>query len=361
MITSPDLDSFVCCALCSQIIPPLPSNTTFRRIREYRPFRTRYYTHRDIIEIGADIQQQQHEKKEAEIQERIEKMKTELWSQAEVYKEDAVDKALKEAAANHSALVRDLKQKLGEELREEVRKAKAEMKKYMEDEQKREVEAAEQRMAHRLQCALMECAQEKMQAVAEARKQEREAALKEAARQHSKHLEQLKEESMLAEELHRKSIEKLNKEKCHEINIALSIAQKEKQIEIEKQLKEAEALHLDELEKVVLKLKAAEEQIKTLTQELEKMTDWKDSLETEIQATRQAFQKYIDATFPNLSPGQADFILPLRKAFQQDTPEEAEASHKEYKRTSIGSVRSTDMDKQNDKKVMLKNKFISVH
>lgn len=49
MITSPDLDSFVCCALCSQIIPPLPSNTTFRRIREYRPFRTRYYTHRDIL------------------------------------------------------------------------------------------------------------------------------------------------------------------------------------------------------------------------------------------------------------------------------------------------------------------------
>lgn len=32
-------------------------------------------------------------------------------------KEDAVDKALKEAAANHSAFVQDLKQKLGKELR----------------------------------------------------------------------------------------------------------------------------------------------------------------------------------------------------------------------------------------------------
>lgn len=49
MIRSPDLDSFVCCAVCSKIIPPPPSNATFNRIREYKPFRTRYYTHRDIL------------------------------------------------------------------------------------------------------------------------------------------------------------------------------------------------------------------------------------------------------------------------------------------------------------------------
>ncbi|XP_009807223.2 uncharacterized protein C6orf163 homolog [Gavia stellata] len=350
MIRSPDLDSFLCCAVCSKIIPPPPSKATFDRIREYKPFRTRYYTHRDILEIGASIEQEQHKKKEAEIQECIEKMKAELWSQAETHKKDAVDKALKEAAANHSAFVQDLKQKLGKELREEVRKAKAEMQQYMEGEQKREAEAAEQRMAHRLHCALMECAREKMQAVAEARKQEREAALKEAARQHRKHLEQLREESMLAEERYHKSIEQLNKEKCHEINIALSITRKENQIETEKQLKEAETLHLDELQKVMVTLKAAEEQVKTLTQKLEKMTDWKESLETEIQATRQAFQKYIDATFPHLSPGQADFILPFRKAFEQkDTPEEAEDSNKEYKRTNIRTVRFTAMGKQHYK------------
>ncbi|XP_063187186.1 uncharacterized protein C6orf163 homolog [Chroicocephalus ridibundus] len=350
MIRSSDLDSFVCCAVCSKIIPPPPSSATFNRIREYKPFRTRYYTHRDILEIGADIQKEQHKNKEAEIQDRIETMKAELWSQAEMLKEEAVDKALKEAAANHSAFVQDLKQKLGKELREEVRKAKAEMQQYMEDEQKKEAEAAEQRMAHRLQCALMECAREKMQAVAEARKQEREAALKEAAVQHRKHLEQLKEESMLAEEQYHKRIEQLNKEKCNEIKIALSIARKENQIETDKQLREAGTLHLNELEKVMVALKAAEEHIKTLTQKLKQMTDWKDNLETEIQETRQAFQKYIDVTFPNLSPGQADFILPFRKTFEQkDSPEEAKDNDKEYKRTGITSERFTAMGKQNCK------------
>ncbi|XP_021247424.1 uncharacterized protein C6orf163 homolog [Numida meleagris] len=350
MIRSADLDSFVCCAVCSKIIPPPPSNAIFDRIREYKPFRTRYYTHRDILEIGASIQQEERERKEAEVQERIEKMKAELWSQAEQHKEDAVDKALREAAANHSVFVQDLKLKLGKEIREAVRKAKAEMKEYMEEEQRRETEAAEQRMAHKLQCALLECAKEKMQAVAKARKQEREAALSEAAMQHRKHIEQLKEESMLTEELYRKTIEQLNKDKCNEMNITLSIKQKDSQIEMEKQLKDLETIHLGELEKVMITLKAAEDQVKTLEQKLEKMRAWKDSLETEIQATRQAFQKYIDATFPNLSPGQADFILPFRTTFEpKDTLEEAEGSDNKCERSSAVSVKATAMSKQHFK------------
>lgn len=97
-------------------------------------------------------------------------------------------------------------------------------------------------------------------------------------------------------------------------------------------------------------LKAAEEQVKILMQKLEKMTAWKDSLENEIQATREAFQKYIDATFPDLSPGQADFILPFRTTLEQrDTLEETEGSDKECERRSTGSVRFTAMGKQNFK------------
>lgn len=165
---------------------------------------------------------------------------------------------------------------------------------------------------------------------------------------------------MLAEELYRKTIEQLNRGKCNEMNIALSIKQKENEIEMEKQMKELETIHLDELEKVMITLKTAEDQVKALEQKLEKMRAWKDSLETEIQATRQAFQKYIDATFPNLSPGQADFILPLRTTFEpKDIPKEAEGN--DNKKPSTESVRVTAMSKQHFKWVMLKNKFIAIH
>ncbi|XP_009666714.2 uncharacterized protein C6orf163 homolog isoform X1 [Struthio camelus] len=348
MIRNPDFDSFVCCAICSKIISPPPSPATFYRIREYKPFKTRYYTHQDILEIGASIQQELHSKREAEIQEHMEKMKAELWSQAKMHTEDAVEKALKEAAANHNAFVQDLKQKHGKELREAVRKAKAEVQQAVVDEQKREVEAVEQRMAHRLQRALLERARGKAQAMAEARSQERGAALNETAREQRKHSDQLKEADVLAEELYHKNIEQLKKEKSQAMNVALGIIQRKNRCETEKQLKEAESLHHHELEKVMITLEAAENQVKTLIQKLEKMTAWKDSLETEIQATRHAFQKYIDATFPNLSPGQAYFILPLRKAFQQtDTPKEAEESDKECKRASTRSVIFTAKVNQN--------------
>ncbi|XP_062464344.1 uncharacterized protein C6orf163 homolog isoform X1 [Pezoporus occidentalis] len=327
MIRNPDLHSFVCCATCSKIVPPPPSNATFDRIREYKPFITRYYTHHDILEIGAHVEQEKHEKKEAEVQECIEKMKAEIWSQAETLKEDAVEKVLNEAAAKHSAFVHDLQKNFEKKLKEEVMKAKAEMQRYMEEQQKREAEAAEQRMAHRLQRILIECAQDKTRAVAKARKQEREAAFQEAATLRRMCSEQLKEEIRLAEEQYHRSIEQLKKEKDREIHIVRSIIQKESETETEKQPEKAETLQVGELEKVTVMLKAAEEQIKTLTQELEKVTEWKDILENEIQATRQTFQKYIDATFPSLSLGQADFILPFREAFQQkDTPEASENS-----------------------------------
>uniref|UniRef100_A0A8V5H9T9 Uncharacterized protein n=1 Tax=Melopsittacus undulatus TaxID=13146 RepID=A0A8V5H9T9_MELUD len=294
MIRNPDLHSFVCCAVCSKIVPPPPSNATFDRIREYKPFVTRYYTHRDILEIGAHIEQEKHEKKEAEVQECIEKMKAEI------------------CCCHYLHLLLTL-------LKEEVRKVKAEMQWYMEEQQKREAEAAEQCMAHRLQRILMDCAQDKMQAVAKARKQEREAAFQEAS-------SEVKNSGtiVLAEEQYHKSIEQLKKEKDREIHVVQSIIQKESEAETEKQPEKAETLQAGELEKVMAMLKAAEEQIKTLTQELEKVTEWKDILENEIEATRQTFQKYIDATFPSLSPGQADFILPFREAFQQDTPEAPE-------------------------------------
>lgn len=49
MIRNPDFETFICCAVCSKLIPPPPSTETFDRIREYKPFKTRYYAHRDIL------------------------------------------------------------------------------------------------------------------------------------------------------------------------------------------------------------------------------------------------------------------------------------------------------------------------
>ncbi|XP_065257477.1 uncharacterized protein C6orf163 homolog [Emys orbicularis] len=332
MIRNPDLSSFVCCAVCSKIIPPPPTPATFERIREYKPYKTRYYTHRDILELGADLQQEQCEKKELEVKERIEKVKAELWFQAKVEKEDAVEQALDQATAEHNSFLEDLKKKHEKELKEAVIKMKREMQRYLEDELKRESEAAEQRMAHKLQRILMECALEKMHAVADARRQERQTASQAMAKQQKKYTEQLQEAGILANEIHQKNLDQLKKEKHYEMSVALDITQKENQEEAEKQLKEAEVTHQAIYGEVTTSLRETEAQVQILTQQLGSMTAWKDNLEAEIEEIRQSFQNYIDITFPKLTPGQADFILPFRKRLEhRDTKKEATDNDKECK------------------------------
>ncbi|XP_074847011.1 uncharacterized protein C6orf163 homolog isoform X2 [Carettochelys insculpta] len=329
MIRNQNLSSFVCCAVCSKIVPPPPTSATFERIRDYKPFKTRYYTHRDILELGEDLQQEQREKQELEVKERMEKIKAELWSQAKVEKEDEVEKALDQAMAEHVRFSEDLKKKHEKELQEALIQTKKEMQLYLEDELKRESEAAEQRMAHKLQRILMECALEKMQAVANARKQERQTASQALAKQQKTYTEQLLEAGLLANEKHQKNLEQLKKEKHYEMSVALDITQKEHQQEAEKQLREAEITHQAKHGEVMTSLRETESQVRALTQQLESMTAWKDTLEAEIEETRQAFQNYIDITFPKLTHGQADFILPFRKKREhQDTRKEAADSDK---------------------------------
>uniref|UniRef100_A0A8C8RQM0 Chromosome 6 open reading frame 163 n=1 Tax=Pelusios castaneus TaxID=367368 RepID=A0A8C8RQM0_9SAUR len=302
MIRNPDLSSFVCCAVCSKIVPPPPTPATFERIREYKPYKTRYYTHRDILEYYAN------------------RFLTNC-IQAEVEKEDAVEQALDQATDEHNNFLEDLKKKHEKEIKEAVIKTKTEMQKYLENELKRESKAAEQRMAHKLQRVLMECALEKMQAVADARKQERQIASQAMAK---KYTEQLLEAGILANEIHQKNVDKLTKEKHYEMSIAMNITQKENQQEAEKLLKEAEITHQAKYGEVMTSMRQTEAQVQILTQQLESMTAWKDNLETEIEETRQSFQSYIDITFPKLTSGQADFILPFRKRLEnRDTKKEA--------------------------------------
>ncbi|XP_048350793.1 uncharacterized protein C6orf163 homolog isoform X2 [Sphaerodactylus townsendi] len=276
MIRNPDFDTFVCCAVCSKLIPPPPRRETYERIREYKPFKTRYYTHKDILDVGADIKEQEAERREQEVQKRIEKVQKKLLYQVAVMN------------------------------------TRTEMLKHLEVELKRESEAAEQRMTHKLQRLMLEISLEKMAAVAEARDQERSKTAEALAKQQMYCVEQLRRAGTIANEIYQKNLKQLAWEQKHEMEIAFTISQKEYQEETEKLLKAAEAVREAQLEQVVTQVNEKDTEIFSLYQKLEYITKWKDSLEAEIVETREAFQKYIDVTFPQLAPGQAHFILPFR-------------------------------------------------
>nr|XP_028578763.1 uncharacterized protein C6orf163 homolog [Podarcis muralis] len=316
MIRNPDFDTFVCCAVCSKLIPPPPRPETFERIREYKPYKTRYYTHRDILELGADIKQAEADRREAEVQQRIEKVQTRLLLQAATEREDAVEDALNRAAALHQQDIEALKEKDEKALQEAVKNTRIEMLHHLELELKRESEAAEQRMTHKLQRLMLELAMEKSKAIAEARQEERNKISGMLDKQNKKFLEQFRKAGEIANEIYQKNLQQLSVEKKYEMEMAFKISQKEFQEETDKLIKDAENLREAQLEEVSHEVSRKNGEILTLSQQLESMTDWKDSLEAEILETREAFQKYINLTFPQLAPGQADFILPFRKVSQ---------------------------------------------
>lgn len=316
MIRNPDFETFVCCAVCSKLIPPPPSTESFDRIREYRPFKTRYYAHRDILDIGADLKQDEEDRREAIVQHRLDKLQAKLWAQAEIEKKDAVEDALQRAEILHKSDLEDLKMKDEEKLQEAVLKTKKEMLEHLEVELKRESEAAEQRMTHKLQRIIQELKLEKAIEIDVVREEAKTRLVEMLAQQQKKHLEQLHQAGVLANEIYQKNLQKFAWEKKHEMEMAFNISQKEYEEETKKLLEKAEQVREAQLEEVALSAGKKDSEILTLSQQLEGMTAWKDSLEAEILEIREAFQKYINVTFPQLAPGQADFILPFRKASQ---------------------------------------------
>ncbi|XP_032713969.1 uncharacterized protein C6orf163 homolog isoform X2 [Lontra canadensis] len=277
MIRNPNYTSFVCCAVCNKIIPPAPFGETFKRIHEYKPFKTRFYTHKDILGIGADILSKEEQFQEAALKELIAKAEADVWVQ--------------EMAA----------------------KTKIEEHQNMEDTLQREHLAAEQRMVHRIQRIMMECHREKVQAVEKARAEERQMAQEAMQAQKRKAMEEILNTGITAIKDQSKSLNQMIKEKEHEMNVYYCMAQRQKQEEVQEVLQEAEKTHKTTLGNVMDKLIDTQGELLSIAKQLGIMTNWKDFLEEELQETREAFQKYINYTFPKLSPGHADFILPERK------------------------------------------------
>ncbi|XP_007949198.1 uncharacterized protein C6orf163 homolog [Orycteropus afer afer] len=313
MIRNPNYSSFVCCAVCNKIIPPAPAGEIFKRIHEYKPFKTRFYTHKDILDIGASIQNKEEQFQEALLNQRIAKVEAEVWAKAKERQKEAVEKALEEANDKHKIDLLVLEEKHQKDLQDIVDKTRLQMLQNMEEEMKRENLAAEQRMVHRIQRIMMECHREKVQAVEKARAEERLKAQKEIQAQRRKTMEDFVSAGVSVVKSQKKGVELLIKEKEHEMNMYYGMAHRQKQEEVQEVLQEAEKTHQVTLGNVMDKLVNTQEELLSIAKQLGIMTNWKDFLEEELQETRAAFQRYINYTFPSLSPGHADFILPERK------------------------------------------------
>nr|XP_020831976.1 uncharacterized protein C6orf163 homolog isoform X3 [Phascolarctos cinereus] len=250
---------------------------------------------------------------------------------AEVMTEEAVKKAVKKVHDKHLEEIETLKEEHKNELEERVKLTKQEMREIMEEEMRRENRAAEQRMVHRIQKILKECHDEKLQAIEEVRAEEQQIATELLNKQMRKNEEKILEVGILSHKTLEKSIKEVTGATKYQMSIAFNLSQKEKEEEVNQVLKETEKFHKAAIRKVYKKLTLTEDKLQEKTERLENMTQWKDFLEEELLETREAFQKYINSTFPMLAPGQAYFILPLRKKLPIDIEEYAEDNVRSFR------------------------------
>ncbi|XP_044244828.1 uncharacterized protein C6orf163 homolog isoform X1 [Ursus arctos] len=264
-------------------------------------------------DIGADILNKEEQFQEAVLKERIAKAEADIWVQADERQKQAVEKALEEANGQHRINIQTLEEAHQRDLQEMAAKTKIEVHQNMEDELQREQLAAEQRMVHRIQRIMMECHREKVQAVERARAEERQMAQEAIQAQKRIAMEEILNTGITAMKDQSRSVSQMIKEKQHEMNVYYCMAQRQKQEEVQEVLQEAEKTHQATLGNVMDKLVNSQGELLSIARQLGIMTKWKDFLEEELQETREAFQKYINYTFPKLSPGHADFLLPERK------------------------------------------------
>ncbi|XP_074043222.1 uncharacterized protein C6orf163 homolog [Macrotis lagotis] len=313
MIRNPDLQNFVCCAVCNKIIPTPPTDEALEQMLEYKPFKTRFFSHKDILDIGIKIHQKEDQIHADRLEEIIKAAQDEVWAKAEAVTDKAIKKAVEKVNNKHLEEIETLKEEHENELQEKVKLTRQEMRELIEEEMRRDNRAAEQRMVHRIQKILKECYDEKLQAIEEVRAEERQIATKLLNEEMRKNEEKILEAEILCNKNLEKAIKEATKATEHQMNLAFNLSQKTKEEAAKEAMKEVQTLHKAAIAEVSNKLTTSEDQLHEKSDELENMTRWKDFLEEELLETREAFQKYISVTFPILGPGQADFILPLRK------------------------------------------------
>ncbi|XP_036727119.1 uncharacterized protein C6orf163 homolog [Balaenoptera musculus] len=294
-----------------------------------------------LPDIGADILNKEEQLQEAVLKERIAKAEADVWAKADERQREAVKKALEEANDMHKMKIQILKEEHQKDLQEMASKTKIELRQNMEEELQREHLAAEQRMVHRIQRIMMECHREKVQAVEEARAQERHIAQEEIQAQRRKAMEELLRAGVTVMKDQKKSVNHLIKEKEHAMNVYYCVAQRQKQEEVQEVLQEAEKTHQATLGNVMDKLLNTQGELLSMAKQLGIMTNWKDFLEEELQETRVAFQNYINYTFPKLSPGHADFILPERRKTPSSLLTQENQATLDYKSSSEMALQKT--------------------
>eukprot|EP00062_Callorhinchus_milii_P019275 gi/632973693/ref/XP_007903277.1/ PREDICTED: uncharacterized protein C6orf163 homolog [Callorhinchus milii] len=246
----------------------------------------------------------------------VDEIKEAIFVWALIEKEEAVKQAILQANQEAENHLKEITEQHSNELKVELKKIETKMKQHLLEELKREREAANERLSHEIDRTLRKCAREKERAVDQARLEEMNIATRHLDKE-MKRLQQKYETKMQLELA--EALENQNKEFMEKIATEITVARSEEKKLAEEPIKELQVRHKSEIDQLKRIMCDKDANLQEVFEQVETMTVLEMDLESELRKTREAFQDYINLTFPKLAPGQADFILPSRPMCRDST------------------------------------------
>ncbi|XP_030051038.1 uncharacterized protein C6orf163 homolog [Microcaecilia unicolor] len=269
-------------------------------------------------EIGSELHKKILEELTIEHRKTIHEAEAAVQAQAEREKRRAVKEAIKVVKKEHKFVIEDIEKEREKVIQEAVRQAEGKMDQEKQTELLKKQEAADLHLAEEIKKVLEACYEEKVEAVAHEKQRQKIIARRAQVLLKRALIQQQKRAHAFAAKKHQKSLQTFRENAVDEIKAAVAKAQKVEKEKARAVIKEAEEVQKQELEafkEIVEEMKTHQQQDVEL---LETIENSKHELEEEIQEIREAFQKYINITLPMLGPGQADFLLPLRKKYMKE-------------------------------------------
>ncbi|XP_069743481.1 uncharacterized protein C6orf163-like [Narcine bancroftii] len=267
-------------------------------------------THKCILELGSEIHRRYLEASKNEWNQSVEEAKSAVLNWALKEKTEAVKNALLVAEQQKNKELEILKNNHITEIMEEVQKTETKMRWEHQQQIMKDREAEEQHLADEIQQTLQKCEVVKEKAIHEIKEEQKTNALQNLDQVVTKikidaeiHYESVLQESLQSQ---KKEYEKIIKEE-------VAKARKEEQEIAERPIILLQSRHQSEIDQLKHLLCDKEVDLKEVYEHVETMTILELELETELRETRQAFQDYINLTFPKLPPDQLEFILPSRQ------------------------------------------------
>ncbi|XP_078069627.1 uncharacterized protein LOC144493919 [Mustelus asterias] len=288
--------------------------------------------HKCILALGEKIHEQYVQEADFEQKQIMDETKAAFLYWAKKEKEEAVKMALLEAEQKKTKEIEALKKAHMAEVKEAIRKTEVRSRWQQEQLVSTERELGKQRLAHGIQQTLYKCEIEKGKAVTEAREEEKQML------SHTLHqaVIQVKFDAETQSQFNLQEALDLQKAEYEEKIIAeVAKAHEEEKAQAKEPIRILQSRHQSEIDMLKKLLCEKEVDLIEVYSKVETMTVLELELETELRNTRKAFQDYINLTFPNLAPGQADFILPPRPMCQGSLTELPYKSQKAQKHPQV--------------------------